>query len=66
MLPTFIRADGPVREARYVKNPDGSDDGGVHAIFTIAGRTDAPGCRLPQEDFATQMGFGGRERRSRV
>ena len=58
VLPPFIRIDGPVREARYVKNADGTDDGGVHAIFTIAGRTDAPGCRLPQEDFVTQVGRG--------
>jgi CxxC motif-containing protein (DUF1111 family) len=50
-LPTFIRPDGPVREARFVKNADGSADGGVHALFTIAGRSDAPGCALGQDDF---------------
>ena len=55
ILPTFIRADGPVREARFVKNADGSADGGVHALFTIAGRSDAPGCNLAQEDFAAQQ-----------
>ena len=54
-LPSFVRRDGPVREARFVKNADGSPDGGVHAIFTIAGRTDAPGCQLAQPDFATQL-----------
>jgi CxxC motif-containing protein (DUF1111 family) len=50
-LPEFIRANGPVREARFVKNRDGSADGGVHALFTIAGRADAVGCRLGQPDF---------------
>ncbi|HXZ49309.1 MAG TPA: di-heme oxidoredictase family protein [Usitatibacter sp.] len=51
-LPAFIRADGPVREARFVSNADGTPDGGVHALFTIAGRADAPGCVLAQPDFA--------------
>lgn len=54
-VPSFIRADGPIREARYVRNPDGSPDGGVHALFTIAGRTDALGCRLAQEDFPGEV-----------
>ena len=54
-LPPFIAVDGPVREARFVKNPDGTSDGGVHALFTIAGRTDAPGCALAQPDFATAL-----------
>jgi len=54
-LPSFIRLNGPVREARFVKNADGSPDGGVHAIFTIQGRDDAPGCVLAQPDFATQL-----------
>jgi CxxC motif-containing protein (DUF1111 family) len=26
-------------------------DGGVHDLFTIAGRTDAPGCTMPQPNF---------------
>jgi len=54
-LPSFIRLNGPVREARFVKNPDGTADGGVHAIFTIQGRDDAPGCVLGQPDFATAL-----------
>jgi len=41
-LPSFITQTGPVREARFVKNADGSPDGGVHDVFTIAGRTDNP------------------------
>ena len=52
-LPSFIQSNGPVREARFVKNPDGTPDGGVHALFTIGGRHDQPsGCNLVQEDFS--------------
>jgi CxxC motif-containing protein (DUF1111 family) len=54
-LPSFIRQNGPVREARFVKNPDGTADGGVHALFTITGRTGADGCTLEQSDFAAQL-----------
>jgi len=54
--PSFIAANGPVREARFVLNPDGTTDGGVHALFTITGRTGASGCTLSQPDFATQLG----------
>jgi hypothetical protein len=31
-LPPFISANGPVREARFVANGDGTADGGVHAL----------------------------------
>jgi len=51
----FIRERGPVREARFVKNPDGTADGGVHALFTITGRTGATGCTLAQPDFAAEL-----------
>ena len=54
-VPSFITSNGPVREARFVKNPDGTPDGGVHDLFTIAGRSDAPGCMLAQPDFATAV-----------
>ena len=54
-VPSFLRASGPVREARFVKNADGTADGGVHDIFTITGRTGATGCMLTQPDFATQL-----------
>jgi len=54
-VPPFIYANGPVREARFVLNPDGTPDGGVHALFTITGRTGATGCALAQPDFATQL-----------
>jgi len=54
-VPGFITANGPVREARFVRNADGSLDGGVHGLYTIAGRTDAPGCTLAQPNFAQQV-----------
>jgi len=51
--PSFIHANGPVREARFIKNPDGTPDGGVHALFTIEGRPDTPsGCNINQPDFS--------------
>ena len=55
-VPSFIHANGPVREARFVTNPDGTADGGVHALFTIAGRADiGPACQLAQENFAAAV-----------
>jgi CxxC motif-containing protein (DUF1111 family) len=51
----FITAGGPTREARFLSNPDGTPDGGVHDLFTIAGRSDAPGCNLAQPDFASEL-----------
>jgi CxxC motif-containing protein (DUF1111 family) len=54
-IPSFIKADGPVREARFKFHPDGTPDGGVHALFTITGRGDAPGCFLNQPDFRSAV-----------
>jgi CxxC motif-containing protein (DUF1111 family) len=54
-VPSFITLNGPVREARFVRNPDGTPDGGVHDLFTIAGRADAPGCKLAQPDFEREL-----------
>src|ERR1700723_2591234 len=56
-LPPFITADGPVREARFpyvVANGSVTQtaDGGVHDVFSIAGRSDAEGCSMAQPDFA--------------
>lgn len=51
----FLSATGPVREVRFIQNSDGSLDGGVHDIFSIAGRTDAPGCNLQQPNFDQQI-----------
>ena len=55
-VPSFITATGPVREARFIKNPDGTADGGVHALFTITGRVGAESCKLAQPDFETELG----------
>jgi CxxC motif-containing protein (DUF1111 family) len=57
IVPAFVTSDGPIREARFVRNPDGSLDGGVHGLFTIAGRSDATGCGLAQPDFASQLAY---------
>ncbi len=54
-VPSFVTASGPVREARFVRNPDGTPDGGVHALFTITGRDDAPGCILGQPAFEQEL-----------
>ena len=55
VVPSFITMTGPVREARFVRNPDGTPDGGVHDLFVISGRTDATGCRISQPDFAAAL-----------
>ena len=54
-VPSFITANGPVREARFIKTSTGALDGGVHGLYTIAGRSDAVGCTLAQPDFATAV-----------
>jgi len=51
MVPWFITAKGAVREARFKRNPDGTDDGGVHDLFVITGRSDAMGCNIAQPNF---------------
>ncbi len=54
-IPSFLTLDGPIREVRFLQNPDGSPDGGVHNLFTIQGRPDAPGCQLAQPDFESAL-----------
>ncbi len=52
-IPSFIQANGPVRAVRFRLNPDGTPDGGVHNVFTIAGRSDiSTACRIAQPDFS--------------
>jgi CxxC motif-containing protein (DUF1111 family) len=52
-VPSFITSNGPVREARFIKNPDGTPDGGVHDLFVITRRADAPtSCNIAQPNFA--------------
>jgi CxxC motif-containing protein (DUF1111 family) len=55
IVPSFISPDGPIREARFQYNSDGSRDGGVHALFVITGHPEAAGCNIRQEDFERQI-----------
>jgi CxxC motif-containing protein (DUF1111 family) len=63
-IPSFVKADGPVREARFkfFLNADGSlsarRDGGVHDLYTIKGRADATGCSIDQPNFAHHLELG--------
>jgi len=63
-IPYFISLDGPVREARFPLavtsggNLTNTPDGGVHDLFTIAGRQDAEGCVMPQPNFAEMNKLG--------
>jgi CxxC motif-containing protein (DUF1111 family) len=58
-IPSFITANGPVREARFpfFFNANGTantanPNGGVETLFTVSGRADAAGCSLQQPGFA--------------
>jgi CxxC motif-containing protein (DUF1111 family) len=51
VAPWFITPNGPVREARFKRNPNGTNDGEVHAVFVITGRSDAAGCNIAQPDY---------------
>jgi CxxC motif-containing protein (DUF1111 family) len=51
IVPSFEEPDGAFREVRFKFNRDGSRDGGVHSLFTVQGRSDAPDCELRQPDF---------------
>jgi len=59
VVPPFITLTGPVREARFKFKPDGTRDGGVHALFVISGRKDdsgdARGCNIEQDNFAVEL-----------
>ncbi|MET1082384.1 MAG: di-heme oxidoredictase family protein, partial [Burkholderiales bacterium] len=46
-VPSFLSANGPIREARFIRNANGSADGGVHSLFAI------PGCT--QENFSAAV-----------
>jgi CxxC motif-containing protein (DUF1111 family) len=51
-MPSFITDNGPIREMRYIS------DGGVHDLFVISGRSDAPGCSITQPDFVSEVNNG--------
>jgi len=60
-LPSFITANGPIREARFKLNGAGAPDGSVHSLFVITGRNDgslpagkANNCNIAQENFSQQ------------
>ena len=57
IVPPFIVLNGPVREARFVHaTGDGLPAGAVRPLFSIQGRSDAPGgCTLAQPDFTAQL-----------
>jgi CxxC motif-containing protein (DUF1111 family) len=44
-VPSFISGNGPIREARFIRNANGTPDGGVHSLFTV------PGCSARKDDF---------------
>ncbi len=51
VVPWFITQNGPVREARFKRNPNGTNDGEVHDVFVITSRSDATGCNIAQPNF---------------
>ena len=58
IIPYFVLANGPVREARFpfFFNSNGqpnfnNPNGGVEDLFTVSGRSDAGSCSLPQPSF---------------
>ena len=63
-IPFFISLEGPVREARFPfvvsssGNITNTPDGGVHDLFTIAGRQDAEGCVMSQPNFEQMNRIG--------
>lgn len=61
-VPPFITRNGPVREARFKTLPNGSPDGGVHALYVISQRIDSTGsassCNILQDNFAQQQANG--------
>jgi CxxC motif-containing protein (DUF1111 family) len=63
-VPFFITLDGPVREARFPfavsasGNVTNTADGGVHDVFSIAGRQDAEGCAMAQPNFEQMNRIG--------
>ena len=56
VVPPFITPPSPVVEVRFIEDPTGALDGGVHNLYTIQGRVDAPGCVLAQPNFLFELG----------
>jgi CxxC motif-containing protein (DUF1111 family) len=55
VAPPFLKNQGPTLAARLKYNVDGTRDGSVHQIWTIAGRPDAPGCAIQQTDWNAEL-----------
>ncbi|HXB22159.1 MAG TPA: di-heme oxidoredictase family protein [Candidatus Solibacter sp.] len=61
VAPSFEEQFGPIREVRFKRNPDGTPDGGVHALYTTTGDISDPfnkGCNAAQENFAAELAKG--------
>jgi CxxC motif-containing protein (DUF1111 family) len=61
VVPSFEQQFGPIREVRFKFNPDGTRDGGVHALWTTRGDISDPhntGCDAVQPDFAGEFAKG--------
>jgi CxxC motif-containing protein (DUF1111 family) len=58
-VPSFIALNGPIREARFKRLPNGQPDGGVHGLFVISQRNDGTGnasaCNITQDNFAAAV-----------
>jgi len=61
-VPSFITLNGPIREARFKRLPNGQPDGGVHALYVISQRNDGTGnasaCNIVQDNFAQAVSTG--------
>lgn len=58
VVPSFETRFGPIREVRFKFNPDGTRDGGVHALYTQKGDISDPlgaSCTATQPDFAAEL-----------
>ena len=55
VVPSFEEPEGAFREVRFKFHKDGTRDGGVHSLFTLQGRSDAPSCELKQPNFDREV-----------
>ena len=60
-VPSFITLNGPVREARFISNRDGSRTAASTRCSPITGRPGAAGCTLAQPDFAAEIADAQRD-----
>jgi len=55
VVPAFEEPNGAFRETRFKYGSGGQRDGGVHSLFTVQGRSDAPECKLKQPDYPLEV-----------